>query len=192
MHQCTSSPSLGPAPGGLGLLGVGGALGSGCCRGGLLSGLCGPCGRRGLLSRDVGLLSGRGPLGRVRSRGRRGVLVVQHGPKLRRVEAAMEQGGRGGEDVLCSQAEALCAAVDRAQGLTLVGGVVRRVIERRQDGGKLLLAELGGTGHGMISALGEHERSPTSPSPGGWTPHKAWAGDRAPIGRARPRGTRCR
>ena len=52
--------------------------------------------------------------------------------------------GSGGEDVVGGEAEPLGAAADRAQGLALVGGAARRVVERRQDGGELLLAEVGG------------------------------------------------
>jgi len=46
------------------------------------------------------------------------------------------------------KSEPLGAPANRAQGLALVGRAARRVIERGQDGGKLLLAEVGGAGHG--------------------------------------------
>ena len=128
----------------------------------------------------------RGALWRVRGRDRRAALVVQLDPEVGRAQAAVEQARRGGEDVVGGEAEPLGAAADRAQGLAPVGGAARRVVERRQDGRELLLAEVGG-GHGMISIAGEHDRPPTSPSPGGWSR----AGRGREIGpatrRARPR-----
>jgi hypothetical protein len=45
------------------------------------------------------------------------------------------------------------------------------------------VAELG---HGMISIAGEHRRSPTSPSPGGWSRAGRGPGDRPAMWRARP------
>ena len=86
----------------------------------------------------------RGALWRVRGRDRRAALVVQLDPEVGRAHAAVEQAGRGGEDVVGGEAEPLGAAADRAQGLAPVGRAARRVVERRQDGRELLLAEVGG------------------------------------------------
>jgi hypothetical protein len=69
---------------------------------------------------------------------------VQLDPEVRGAQAAVEEAGGGSEDVVGGQPEALGAAADRAQGLALVGGAPRRVIEGRQDGGELLLDEVGG------------------------------------------------
>ena len=131
-------------------------------------GLCGLGRRLRLLARSVAVLRRRGALWRVRGRDRRAALVVQLDPEVGRAHAAVEQAGRGGEDIVGGEPEPLGAAADRAQRLALVGGAARRIVERRQDGGELLLAEVGG-GHGLISIGGEHDRSPTSPSPGGWS-----------------------
>ena len=75
--------------------------------------------------------------------GRRAAQVVQLDPEVGRAQAAVEQAGGGGEDIVGGETEPLGAAADRAQGLALVGGVARRVVERRQDGRELLLAEVG-------------------------------------------------
>ena len=111
---------------------------------GACGGLCGLGGRLRLLARSVALLRLRGALWRVRGRDRRAAQVVQLDPEVGRAQAAIEQAGGGGEDIVGGEAEPLGAAADRAQGLALVGGAARRVVERRQDGRELLLAEVGG------------------------------------------------
>ena len=153
----------GVAFGGLGLTHRAGRLGGLCRRGwrlGLL--LC-------LLTRGATVLRVSSALWRVSDRDRRGLVgVLQLCPEVGRAHAAVEQAGRGGEDIVGGEAKPLGAPADRAQRLALVGRAAWRVIERGQDGRELLLAEVGGAGHGMISFAGEHHRSPTSPSPGGW------------------------
>ena len=128
--------------------------------------------------RGVALLRLRGALWRVRGRDRRAALVVQLDPEVGRAHAAVEQAGRGGEDVVGGEAEPLGAAADRAQGLALVGGAARRVVERRQDGGELLLAEVGAWSWDDL-----HRRRASSlsydPEPRRLEPRGAWAGDRA-------------
>ena len=69
-------------------------------------------------------------------------LVMQLDPEVGRAHAAVEQARSSGEDIVGGEAEPLGAAADRAQRLALVGRAARRVIERRQDGGELLLAEV--------------------------------------------------
>jgi hypothetical protein len=149
--------------------------------------VCGLGRRLGLLTRSVALLRLGGVLWRFRGRDRRAALVVQLDPEVGRAHAVVEQARGGGEDIVGGEPGPLGAAADRAQRLALVGRAARRIVERRQDGRELLLAELVGAGHWMISICGQHERSPTTRSPGGW----CRAGRRREIGsamrRARPR-----
>jgi hypothetical protein len=150
-------------------------------------GLCGLDRRLRLLTRGASVLRASGALWGCRRLDRRAAIeVMQLDPEVGRAHAAVEQAGGGGEDIVGGESEPLGAAADRAQGLALVGRAARRVVERRQDGRELLLAEVGGGGHGIISISESTIALLRARAPAGGTR----AGRRREIGRlmrARPR-----